>query len=103
MSYRPRKQRVPNKLVTVHGPPENLRGALQEAIDILRDQHAASTVVFFGDDVTDEKAFRRLTDGDIGVKVGPGDTGAGYRVDSPDDVAVALQYLLDARSGMRFA
>ncbi|WP_425004261.1 trehalose-phosphatase [Mycolicibacterium sp. S3B2] len=74
-----------------------------EAIDILRGQHAASTVVFFGDDVTDEKAFRRLTDGDIGVKVGPGDTGAGYRVDSPDDVAVALQYLLDARSGMRFA
>ena len=74
-----------------------------EAIDILRDQHGASTVVFFGDDVTDEKAFRRLTDGDIGVKVGPGDTGAAYRVDSPDDVAAALQYLLDARSGMRFA
>ena len=31
-----------------------------EAVDILRDQHDASAVVFFGDDVTDEKAFRRM-------------------------------------------
>ena len=45
-----------------------------EAVDILRDRHDATAVVFFGDDVTDEKAFRRLRDADIGVKVGPGDT-----------------------------
>jgi len=69
-----------------------------EAVDILRDQHAASAVVFLGDDVTDEKAFRRLRDGDIGVKVGQGDTLAGYRVDSPEDVALALEHLLGARS-----
>ncbi|MDY6995204.1 MAG: trehalose-phosphatase [Actinomycetota bacterium] len=74
-----------------------------EAIDILRDRHDASTVVFFGDDVTDEKAFRRLRDGDIGVKVGPGDSLASHRVESPADVAAALAYLLDARAGMRFA
>ncbi|MGV0744319.1 trehalose-phosphatase [Mycolicibacterium sp. XJ870] len=68
-----------------------------EAIDILRDQQHASAVVYFGDDVTDEKAFRRMRDGDIGVKVGPGDTLAAYRVEAPEDVAAALKYLLDAR------
>ncbi len=68
-----------------------------EAVDILRAEHNASTVVYFGDDVTDEKAFRRMRDGDIGVKVGPGDTLAGYRVGAPKDVAAALKYLLDER------
>ena len=57
-----------------------------EAIDIMRDRDDATAVVFFGDDVTDEKAFRRMRDGDVGVKVGPGDTLAGFRVESPDDV-----------------
>lgn len=69
-----------------------------EAIEILRDEHEASAVIYFGDDVTDEKAFRRLGDGDIGVKVGPGETLAAYRVDEPEDVAAALKYLLDRRS-----
>ena len=69
-----------------------------EAIDILREEADATAVVFFGDDVTDEKAFRRLRDTDVGVKVGPGDTLASYRVETPDDVAVALEFLLDARA-----
>ena len=69
-----------------------------EAIDILREQQNATAVVYLGDDVTDEKAFRRLRDSDIGIKVGDGETAAGYRVDSPDDVAVALDRLLAARS-----
>ena len=68
-----------------------------EAIDIIRDRDAATAVVFFGDDVTDEKAFRRMRTSDVGVKVGPGDTLAGHRVDSPEDVVAALEYLLTAR------
>jgi trehalose 6-phosphate phosphatase len=69
-----------------------------EAVDILRDQHNADVVVFFGDDVTDEKVFRRLRDSDVGVKVGPGETLAAFRIDTPEDVATALEFLLDARA-----
>ncbi len=71
-----------------------------EALDILRAEHRATAVVFFGDDVTDEKAFRRLGDDDIGVKVGPGDTAAAYRVDAPEDVAAALAHVLSARAAV---
>ena len=53
-----------------------------EAVDVLREQTDATAVVFFGDDVTDEKAFRRMRDADVGVKVGPGETlGALPRID----------------------
>ena len=70
-----------------------------EAIDIMRMRENASAVVFFGDDVTDEKAFRRLRGDDVGVKVGPGETLAEFRVDVPDDVSDALGLLLAERAG----
>lgn len=68
-----------------------------EAVDIMRVQSDATAVVFLGDDVTDEKAFRRLRNTDVGVKVGPGPTLATFRIDTPDDVADVLAHLLDAR------
>ena len=68
------------------------------AIDTLRDRENATAVVFFGDDVTDEKAFARLRGADVGVKVGPGESLAGLRVDGPEDVAAALELLLAERT-----
>ncbi|GAA4819912.1 trehalose-phosphatase [Tomitella cavernea] len=68
-----------------------------DALDILRHREGASATVFFGDDVTDERAFRRLHGPDAGIKVGPGPTGAHFRVDDTEDVARVLAFLLEQR------
>lgn len=67
------------------------------AVDVLRERIAADLTLFLGDDVTDEKAFARLLPGDIGVKVGDGETAATYRVASVEDVAAALTFLFEER------
>lgn len=68
------------------------------AVDVLRERVGADAVLFAGDDVTDETAFARLGPGDVGVKVGEGDTLAGHRVAGPPDVARLLELLLAARA-----
>jgi trehalose 6-phosphate phosphatase len=67
------------------------------ALTGLREALGADALVYFGDDVTDEHVFTRLGDGDVGVKVGDGETAARWRVDSPEDVAQALTLLLERR------
>lgn len=69
-----------------------------EALDRLRHAVGADTVVFIGDDRTDEDGFARLRGPDVGVKVGEGESLAAYRVDHPDDVCGLLGRLLDERS-----
>ncbi|MGH8921337.1 MAG: trehalose-phosphatase [Actinomycetes bacterium] len=68
------------------------------AIDTLRERLDADAVLFAGDDVTDETAFARLRSGDVGVKVGDGDTAAEFRVADPGAVAELLEQLLKARA-----
>ena len=67
------------------------------ALDALRHRVSATAAVFIGDDAADEKAFARLTGPDLGVKVGEGPTLARYRVESTDDVASVLAFLLEER------
>ena len=69
-----------------------------EALQALIAQTDPDVTVFVGDDVTDEDGFAVLADGDIGIKVGPGATAAGYRVASPSDVLAVLVRLAQRRS-----
>lgn len=68
------------------------------ALEILRAQVGATAVIFLGDDVTDEDAFVTLAGPDVGVKVGDGQTAAGFRVKDTDTVAKVLALLVELRS-----
>jgi trehalose-phosphatase len=75
-----------------------LRTDKGDALDVLRHEVTASAVVFVGDDVTDERAFALLGGPDVGVKVGPAATAAGFRVADPAAVATVLAVLTAERS-----
>jgi trehalose-phosphatase len=68
------------------------------ALQRLRQRLGASAVLFLGDDVTDEDAFVTLAGPDAGVKVGPGDTRAAFRIDSTFDASRLLARLTDLRA-----
>jgi len=68
------------------------------ALERIRHQVGATAVLFLGDDVTDEDAFATLHGPDVGVKVGPGESMAPYRVDGPIDVARVLARLCETRA-----
>jgi trehalose 6-phosphate synthase/phosphatase len=73
-----------------------------EGIEALREYYEPTSVLFMGDDVTDENGFAALAQGpghpDVGVKVGPGATGAAVRLNSPEEVAEFLEEILADRS-----
>lgn len=69
-----------------------------DGVDVLRSRVGATAVLYAGDDVTDEDAFARMRDSDLGVKVGDGETAAGFRVADPRAVAVMLGLLAGARA-----
>lgn len=63
------------------------------AVALLRERLAPATIVFIGDDASDEAAFASLTDADVAVKVGPGPTVARWRLPSPFAVVELLALL----------
>ncbi len=68
-----------------------------QSLSALRSFSGATGTFFAGDDVTDEHAFAALVPGDLGVKVGPGDTVASHRIASPQELPEVLEALLAAR------
>ncbi|KQO62107.1 trehalose-phosphatase [Curtobacterium sp. Leaf261] len=71
-----------------------------DAISRLRTILQADAVVFAGDDTTDEDGFAVLDQdaADLGVKVGPGDTAARYRVEDPAGLTDVLKALARLRA-----
>ena len=63
------------------------------ALTALREGLGVGAVLYVGDDTTDENVFVVLREGDVGVKVGDGETAAAHRVDDPSQVAALLAHL----------
>jgi trehalose 6-phosphate phosphatase len=64
----------------------------------LRDELGAAGVLYLGDDVTDEDAFRALGPADVTVKIGEGTTDARHRVGDPAAALALLDRLGDLLS-----
>lgn len=65
------------------------------AIRTMWDESGAASVAYVGDDVTDEDVFRSLGPGDLGIRVGPGETAATRRLADPQAVLAYLGRLAD--------
>ena len=78
------------------------RATKGEIIAWMHEHHPEAAVLYIGDDVTDEEAFMALRDDDLDVWVGRAAdrhrTVARYRVDSPEQVAILLQRLVQLRA-----
>jgi trehalose-phosphatase len=63
------------------------------ALLALAERLDRAPIVYLGDDVTDEDAFRLMAADDLSVRVGPGETAARFRLDGPDEVGEFLQLI----------
>jgi trehalose-phosphatase len=63
------------------------------AVADVRAEEGVASVLFAGDDLTDEEVFRSLEPPAVTVKVGDGTTAASHRVGTPADVVHLLRHL----------
>ena len=75
-----------------------MSGGKGDAVDVLRSRWSVTGTLFVGDDRTDEDAFAVLGTGDIGIKVGDGDSAAAWRLPDPASVVGLLRRLAELRS-----
>lgn len=71
------------------------------AVAALRERLGATSVLFAGDDITDEDAIASLGDGDLGVRVGEGPSAASVFVTDVEDLAALLEVLATERGSLR--
>lgn len=57
---------------------------------VARLREGSKSVIYLGDDVTDEHVFASMGENDISIKVGPGDTLARHRLGGVEEVASLL-------------
>ncbi|WP_427385632.1 trehalose-phosphatase [Janibacter sp. G56] len=67
------------------------------ALRELATEVGADSIVYLGDDRTDEDAFEAMTESEVSIKVGPGQTLAHHRIDGPLLVPEVLDLVLALR------
>ncbi|QTE29821.1 trehalose-phosphatase [Pengzhenrongella sicca] len=73
-----------------------LRATKGMALQALRAELGSVVVLYAGDDTTDERAFAALTDADVTIKIGPGETLARLRSADPQAFCEQLARWADA-------
>lgn len=87
---------IPGKQVVELTVAETDKG---QALQALASARSVEATAYFGDDVTDERAFAALDpqSGDVRVKIGQGDTLAEHRLEAVDDVVRVLAFMVSSR------
>jgi trehalose 6-phosphate phosphatase len=73
-----------------------------EALENLRSRLGASAALYAGDAYSDELAIATLRGPDMGLRVGPGETGASHRLRDPECFAHVLAILFELRRAWLF-
>ncbi|MEP7018028.1 MAG: trehalose-phosphatase [Actinomycetota bacterium] len=87
---------IPGKQVVELTVVETDKG---QALRAIANARSVEATAYFGDDVTDERAFAALDprSGDVRVKVGQGNTLAEHRLEGVDDVVTMLAFMVSSR------